>query len=100
MREEETAFYLNTEHQKIVLDRTNSDVPVAEEYGTVRRAVCADKHLSLRIFVDMSSIFVNSGEFVFTSRIFPKEVRGSNVFAEGTEASFDLKSGIKVFNCH
>ncbi|MFD1413226.1 glycoside hydrolase family 32 protein [Oceanobacillus jeddahense] len=93
-KEEETLFYLDTKRQKIVLDRTKSGAPVAVDYGTVRQTTCTDNKISLRIFVDTSSveIFVNDGEFVFTARIFPKEEsKGIKLFAEDTTASFDIK---------
>ncbi|WP_152655820.1 sucrose-6-phosphate hydrolase [Oceanobacillus sp. CFH 90083] len=92
-KEEETLFYLDTKRQKIVLDRTNSGVPTAVDYGTVRQTSCTDNKISLRIFMDTSSveIFVNEGEFVFTSRIFPQEEsKGIKLFAEDTAASFAL----------
>ncbi len=64
------------------------------DYGTVRQTSCTDNKISLRIFMDTSSIevFVNEGEVVFTARIFPQEEsNGIKLFAEDTTASFDLK---------
>ncbi len=93
-KEEETLIYLDTKRNKIVLDRTNSGIPIAVDYGTVRQVTCTDNNISLRVFVDTSSveIFVNEGEFVFTTRIFPKEEsKGVKLFAENTTASFDIK---------
>lgn len=93
-KEEETLLYLDTKHQKIVLDRTNSGLPAATEYGTGRQTSCTDRKVSLRIFMDTSSveIFVNEGESVFTARIFPnEESQGIKLFAENTGATFDMK---------
>lgn len=93
-KEEETLLYLDTKRQKIVLDRTAAGVPAAVDYGTVRQTSCTDNKISLRIFMDTSSIevFVNEGEVVFTARIFPQEEsNGIKLFAEDTTASFDLK---------
>ncbi|MFD1068101.1 glycoside hydrolase family 32 protein [Oceanobacillus locisalsi] len=93
-KQEETLIYLDTNLQKVVLDRTNSGEPVSEGYGSIRQVAYADKKVSLRIFVDVSSveIFVNEGEFVFTARIFPQEEsRGVKIFADDTEGYLDVK---------
>ncbi|WP_339179518.1 sucrose-6-phosphate hydrolase [Oceanobacillus sp. FSL W7-1293] len=93
-KEEETLLYLDTELQKVVLDRSNSGEPVAVDYGTIRQAAYTDNKISLRIFVDTSSIeiFVNDGELVFTTRIFPQEEsQGVKIFADDTEVSWDMK---------
>lgn len=57
-------------------------------------AAYTDNKISLRIFVDTSSIeiFVNDGELVFTTRIFPQEEsQGVKIFADDTEVSWDMK---------
>lgn len=91
---EETVLYLDLEKEKLVFDRTKSGVPVATEYGTIRRTAYREKSVSFRIFMDTSSveIFVNKGESIFTSRIFPKQDSiGTSIFANDGKASFILK---------
>lgn len=59
----------------IYLNRENSGEAFAEEYGTVRKLMDAKEKVDLNIFVDRSSIeiFINKGEVVASSRIFPLE---------------------------
>ena len=74
---------------ELTLDRTQSGVSCAEAYGTTRTCVLnasQDQPLKLHIFMDTSSIevFVNDGEEVFTSRIFPRlDSDGITFFASG-----------------
>ena len=70
---EETVVYYDVDNKKFTLDRSKSGEVFATEWGTTRRTSLDCKELSLQIFVDSSSveIFVNGGEKVFTSRIFP-----------------------------
>ncbi|MFB4166055.1 glycoside hydrolase family 32 protein [Alteribacillus sp. JSM 102045] len=88
---EETRIFLDTENQRLTLDRTHSGEPVAEDFGTTRSIPYLQTNVTLQIFVDSSSveIFVNDGGDVFTARIFPsKESQGIRFFAENSEASF------------
>lgn len=83
---EETVIRYDVHTKKLVLDRSKSGEPFAINYGTVRQCHLDTKEIKLHIFVDTSSveIFVNEGEEVFTSRIFPaKESTGITFFAEG-----------------
>ena len=85
-QQEETLFYYDIENKKLILDRSNSGISFAEQYGTKRKCSYDSQNLKLQIFVDTSSveIFVNDGEEVFTGRIFtPKSRDGIRVFAEG-----------------
>lgn len=70
---EETVVYYDVDNKKFTLDRSKSGEVLATEWGTTRSTSLDCKELSLQIFVDSSSveIFVNGGEKVFTSRIFP-----------------------------
>lgn len=70
---EETVVYYDVDNKKFTLDRSKSGEVFATEWGTTRSTSLDCKELSLQIFVDSSSveIFVNGGEKVFTSRIFP-----------------------------
>ena len=90
---EETLLYLDTVARKVVLDRTNSGAEFALDYGTVRQKNYHQTIVRFHVFMDTSSIevFVNSGEIVFTSRIFPKlESDGIQFFAEGGCAKLNV----------
>ncbi|KWW21266.1 sucrose-6-phosphate hydrolase [Peribacillus simplex] len=89
---EETILYLNTETQKVVLDRTNAGLSFAQDYGSIRQKHYSKNKIRFHIFMDTSSIevFVNDGEMVFTSRLFPrKESQGIQFFAEKGTAKID-----------
>ncbi|WP_408010247.1 sucrose-6-phosphate hydrolase [Pseudalkalibacillus sp. A8] len=89
--DEKTIVKYDAKKKKIILDRMLSGQPVGEAYGTRRQCSLAGSKIKFHLFVDISSveIFVNDGEEVFTSRIFPKadsnEIR---FFADGGRASF------------
>lgn len=88
--DEETVFTYDHQRQQLVLDRGKSGEAVAEEYGTRRVKTYHTDLLKLQIFMDTSSveIFVNDGEHVFTSRIFPsKESEGIEFFSVDGEAT-------------
>ncbi|WP_458120162.1 glycoside hydrolase family 32 protein [Paenibacillus sp. Z6-24] len=82
---EKTVLTYDAASKRLTLDRSASGQPVAEEYGTTRSCVLEQPLSRLHIFVDVSSveIFVNDGEVVFTSRIFPDpDSQGIVFFAE------------------
>ncbi len=88
---QKTVIKYNAVSRKLVLDRSQSGESVANEYGEVRQCVWDKDHLKLHLFVDTSSveIFVNDGEEVFTSRIFPHpESDEIRFFADKGEALF------------
>ncbi|AHM64003.1 sucrose-6-phosphate hydrolase [Paenibacillus polymyxa SQR-21] len=88
---EKTVIKYNAVSRKLVLDRTQSGEPVATSYGEVRQCAWDKDHIKLHLFVDTSSveIFVNDGEEVFTSRIFPHpESDEIRFFADKGEALF------------
>ncbi|PNQ85164.1 glycoside hydrolase family 32 protein [Paenibacillus polymyxa] len=88
---EKTVIKYNAVSRKLVLDRSQSGEPVAAEYGEVRQCAWDKDHIKLHLFVDTSSveIFVNDGEEVFTSRIFPHpESDEIRFFADKGEALF------------
>ena len=60
--------------KKLTIDRTDMINQFNEEYGTVRTLKLEDGLKSLEIYIDRSivEVFVNDGEYVFTSRIFPE----------------------------
>ncbi|NRD77932.1 sucrose-6-phosphate hydrolase [Bacillus sp. BRMEA1] len=70
---EKTIIKYDAAERKVVLDRTLSGESVAEDYGTVRKGYLKAQKIKFHMYVDTSSveIFVNDGEEVFTSRIFP-----------------------------
>ncbi|OPJ56271.1 glycoside hydrolase family 32 protein [Alkalithermobacter paradoxus] len=86
---EETLMYYDREDRKFVLDRNKS----GKGYKGIRKCYIEDKkELKLNIFMDTSSleIFINDGEEVFTSRIYPdKESLGIKIFAN--EGSINLR---------
>ena len=90
---EKTVIKYNAFQNKVILDRTFSGKSVGEDYGTVRKCFIDSTKIKFHLFVDTSSveIFINNGEEVFTSRIFPdpesKEIR---FFAKGGSASLHL----------
>ncbi|MED4226975.1 glycoside hydrolase family 32 protein [Neobacillus cucumis] len=82
MNEEETILKYKKEDQKLILDCSKSG---KEEDGVRRTEFETDQLLSLRVFIDRSSIevFANDGQASMTSRIYPKEKRlGIELFAE------------------
>jgi beta-fructofuranosidase len=77
----------NRSQQTVTLNRENFAEAFGGEYGFERSAELAiGDSVNLQIFVDRSivEIFINDGEAVFTSRVFPlAESTGINVFADG-----------------
>lgn len=90
---EETVCLLNKQDQVFCLDRSCSGKAVATDYGTVRKMTYNQSTIQLTVFLDQSSIeiFVNDGEAVFSSRIFPmEESRFIEVFAEHGTAQIEI----------
>lgn len=88
---EKTVIKYDAISRKLVLDRSQSGEPVATSYGEIRQCSWDKDHIKLHLFVDTSSveIFVNDGEEVFTSRIFPHpESDEIRFFADKGEALF------------
>ncbi|MBG9784908.1 glycoside hydrolase family 32 protein [Shouchella lehensis] len=83
---EKTTLTFNRESRLLTLDRGQSGQVPAQTYGTTRSVLLESSDLlSLHVFVDTSSVelFVNDGEVVLTSRIFPQDVStGFQAFAE------------------
>ncbi|MDN4603462.1 sucrose-6-phosphate hydrolase [Paenibacillus sp. F6_3S_P_1C] len=89
--EEKTVLQYDRLEQKVILDRSKSGAPLAEPNGNVRRCALNADALKIHMFVDSSSveIFVNDGEEVFTSRIFPsKESVEIRFFTQAGKAKF------------
>lgn len=88
---EKTVIRYDAVSRKLVLDRSQSGEPVAASYGEIRQCAMNGDRIKLHLFVDTSSveIFVNDGEEVFTSRIFPHpESDEIHFFADKGEALF------------
>ncbi|KYD08281.1 Sucrose-6-phosphate hydrolase [Heyndrickxia sporothermodurans] len=86
INQEETTLLYQIENQKLTLDCTKSG---KGEDGVRRTKVESNQVLSLRVFIDRSSIevFVNDGQATLTSRIYPKEERlGIELFTENGDA--------------
>ncbi|EHI73441.1 sucrose-6-phosphate hydrolase [Streptococcus criceti] len=64
---------IDNDKGKVILDRSQAGVQYATEFGTTRECQL-NQTLEARIFVDKSivEIFINKGEKVFTSRVFPQ----------------------------
>lgn len=70
---ERTIVRFDTVHKKVTMDRTESGNPIGSEFGTTRSCKLESESIKFHLFVDISSVelFINDGEEVFTSRIFP-----------------------------
>ncbi|XCA83974.1 sucrose-6-phosphate hydrolase [Exiguobacterium mexicanum] len=57
---------------QVVLDRSKTNYPFGEQYGTTRRGEIRPGEATVRIFVDGSvvEVYLNGGELVFTTRYF------------------------------
>ena len=89
---EKTVLLYDRIQQKVVLDRTMSGTELAEQNGVVRQCTLTAEVIKFHLFVDSSSveIFVNDGEEVFTSRIFPsRDSVDIRFFARGGKADFE-----------
>ena len=79
----ETVLKFDYNDKKFVLDRTKGEQPDKR----LRKVYLGDiSELELTVFVDNSSVevFINGGQEVFSSRIFPeKDADGISVFADG-----------------
>ena len=73
--DEELVLTYDKNNKKLTLDRSKMQHQFAQNYGVIREMRVKESLISLQIFVDQSSIeiFVNHGEAVMSSRIFPKD---------------------------
>lgn len=74
--EAKTLIHIDKNKSEVVIDRSQSGATFATEYGNTRRiAENIGDEIKLQIFVDQSSIevFINDGENVASSRIFPND---------------------------
>lgn len=83
---EKTVLAYDRNTKKVILDRSLSGETIVTDYGSERRCSLDSEKIKFQLFVDTSSveIFVNDGEEVFTSRIFPSmESTEIRFFAQG-----------------
>lgn len=81
--------------QKIILDRSRAGAPVAEEFGN-QRVIFEElgKETLLDIYLDRSSleIFINDGQEVASSRIFPDETQlFTHISSKEAEVELSIK---------
>ena len=85
-KNEKIVIFYDFYDKQIILDRSSSGKKFALKYGTQRKVFFISEKIKFHIFMDHSSIeiFINDGEEVFTSRIFPdKNSRGIRAFSKG-----------------
>lgn len=90
-KEEKTVLTYDVIKKKVILDRTFSGKAIESSFGTIRKCNVESERIKIHMFVDVSSveIFINDGEEVFTSRIFPKEEsNGIRFFASQGSVKF------------
>ncbi|MGT2910313.1 sucrose-6-phosphate hydrolase [Streptococcus cameli] len=86
---------IDTKEGVVTLDRSQAGVQYATDFGTTRHCEVEPGETTARIFVDKSiiEIFINKGEKVFTSRVFPEEGQSGISILSGaaTGQYFELK---------
>lgn len=90
---EHTDIRYDARNSRVIMDRTLSGEKVGSTFGSTRSCSMAGRRIRFHLFVDVSSVelFVNDGEEVFTSRIFPDSAsRGITFYA--TNGSAGLKA--------
>ena len=81
---------IDTKTGKVILDRSACGEQYALEYGNTRECTIDKKETSIRLFVDKSivEIFVNDGEKVFTSRVFPTDKQNGLVIPNDVTGTY------------
>ena len=89
------SLIVDTKEGKIILDRSKAGIQYATDFGTIRECSIDTKETTANIFVDNSiiEIFINKGEKVFTSRVFPENYQSGIQIKSGepTGKYFELK---------
>lgn len=89
------SLIVDTKEGKIILDRSKAGIQYATNFGTIRECSIDTKETTANIFVDNSiiEIFINKGEKVFTSRVFPENHQNGIQIKSGepTGKYFELK---------
>lgn len=83
-------FTIDTLTGQALLDRSHCGEQYAEAFGQTRQCSIDKAVTTARIFVDKSiiEIFLNDGEQVFTSRVFPKENQSGIQLLSGSVTGF------------
>ncbi|MBE6044300.1 MAG: sucrose-6-phosphate hydrolase [Clostridium thermopalmarium] len=92
----------NKDKNEVVIDRSNFENSFGERFGETRSAeVNIQDSMNLKIYTDNSivELFINDGEIVFTSRVFPlEESNNLEISSKGSLTykiiKYDLKRGI------
>lgn len=76
---------IDTDQGQISIDRSKAGVQYAQDYGTVRSCQMPPGRVTLNIYVDKAilEIFVNQGQRVLTSRVFPHQGQTGIQLLEG-----------------
>ncbi|SDB37550.1 beta-fructofuranosidase [Streptococcus henryi] len=86
---------VDTKEGIVTLDRSKAGVQYATDFGTSRHCSIDKDETTANIFVDKSivEIFINKGEKVFTSRVFPEEGQNGIQIVSGKPSGkyFELK---------
>ena len=94
-KENGLSLIIDTKEGKIILDRSKAGIQYATDFGTIRECSIDTKETTANIFVDNSiiEIFINKGEKVFTSRVFPENYQSGIQIKSGepTGKYFELK---------
>ncbi|EKS9950994.1 sucrose-6-phosphate hydrolase [Enterococcus faecium] len=96
------SLIVDTKEGKSILDRSKAGIQYATDFGTIRECSIDTKETTANIFVDNSiiEIFINKGEKVFTSRVFPENHQNGIQIKSGepTGKYFELKyqNGSKI----
>lgn len=79
----------NSSTREITIDRSKMDNRFDKDFGEVRTRILDNELTQLVIYIDHSSIeiFVNNGDAVFTSRLFPTEAERYYQLSECTSIS-------------
>ncbi|WP_338543614.1 glycoside hydrolase family 32 protein [Paenibacillus tundrae] len=91
--DEKTVVQYDRLQQQLTLDRSLSGATLDSNNGNIRNCALSGDIIKIHMFVDTSSveIFVNDGEEVFTSRIFPsRDSVGIRFFAHAGKAEFKV----------
>lgn len=81
---------VDTDHGQVSIDRSKAGVQYAQDYGRVRSCQIPQDHVTLNIYVDNSilEIFINQGQKVLTSRVFPTQGQTGIQLVEGQASGY------------
>ena len=81
---------VDTDHGQVSIDRSKAGVQYAQDYGRVRSCQIPQDRVTLNIYVDNSilEIFINQGQKVLTSRVFPTQGQTGIQLVEGQASGY------------